>query len=98
MLGSGNPTPYDVRGFVALVLLSAVLACGAVIGGHWQFPAALLVRRGASACIILVMAAVYIWTPTTNGIVGAARLLFLWTAAVIGIVLFGVWSWRAGTL
>jgi len=40
---------------------------------------------------------VHVVTPTTNGIIGAARLLFIWPAVALMVVSYLIWSWRAGS-
>jgi hypothetical protein len=98
ILGSGNPTPYDLHALVALCLLALVLLIGAVVGPNWVSGLAPLLRRGAALAALLIMAAVFFLTPTTNGIVGAGRLLTLWPAFAACIVFFLIWSWRSGRL
>ncbi len=98
MLGSGNPTPYDLPALAVLVVLAIVLLVGCILGQGWPAPSAGIVRRGAVILAALTLAAVLVATPTTNGIVGAGRLLTLWPAALANAVLFAVWSWRAGQL
>jgi hypothetical protein len=41
---------------------------------------------------------VHVVTPTTNGIIGAGRVLFVWPAIALAVVAYLVWSWRAGSL
>ncbi|MBK8038328.1 MAG: hypothetical protein IPK22_14535 [Verrucomicrobiaceae bacterium] len=35
MLGSGNPTPYDLPAIIVLVLLGLTLLNGAILGPRW---------------------------------------------------------------
>lgn len=98
ILGSGNPTPYDLYALAALCLLALVLLVGAIVGPGWVSGMAPLVRRGAVLLALLVMAVVLFVTPTANGIVGAGRLLTLWPALAACLVFFLIWSWRSGRL
>lgn len=98
MLGSGDPTPYDMLALIALCILALALLVGCIMGPAWPAPSANLVRRGAMILAALILGAVLVVTPTTNGIVGAARLLTLWPAALANAILFAIWSWRAGQL
>lgn len=96
MLGSGDPTPYDMPALVALCLLAALMLVGCIMGQEWQSLSATMVRRGAVILAVLILAAVLILTPTTSGIVGAGRLVTLWPAALSIVALFLLWSWRVG--
>lgn len=98
MLGSGNPTPYDIPALIALCVLALVLLVGCFLGSAWPVSSANFVRRGAMILAALILGAVLVATPTTGGIVGAARLLTLWPAALANAILFAIWSWRAGQL
>ena len=98
MFGSGNPTPYDIPLIVVLVVLAIVMFVGASIGSTWSPSTATLVRRGSMFVAVVAIAAVHIVTPTTNGIMGAARMLFVWPAIAFTVVAFLVWSWRVGRL
>ena len=98
MFGSGNPAPYDIPLIVVLVLLAILMFVGASVGSMWAPSTATLVRRGTMLVAIIAVAAVHIVTPTTNGIMGAARMLFVWPAIVLAVIAFAVWSWRAGGL
>ena len=53
--------------------------------------AALLVGIAATVVVRVV-------TPTTNGIIGAGRVLFVWPAIALAVIAYVVWSWRAGSL
>ena len=96
MLGSGDPTPFDGYALFALCLLATILLVGCILGPRWLSHSATLVRWGATILAALIVAAVLIVTPTTNGIVAAGRLLTLWPAASAVAALFLVWSWRLG--
>ena len=98
MFGSGNPAPYDIPLIVVLVLLAILMFVGASVGSMWAPSTATLVRRGTMLVAIIAIAAVHIATPTTNGIMGAARMLFVWPAIALAVIAFAVWSWRAGGL
>lgn len=92
--GSGNPHPYDLPA-LAVMCVTAIALLGGLVLGAQSFEAT-LVRRGTMIFAIVVMSAVYLVTPTPNGIVGAWRLLTLWPAIVVNAVLFGLWCWRVG--
>jgi hypothetical protein len=94
MIGSGNPTPYDVPAIIALVLLGLILLTGAILGPRWSSEAAILTRWSAAVVSILLLAAVHRLTPTPNGIIGADRLITLWPAFAANMLLFALWSWR----
>jgi hypothetical protein len=96
MFGSGNPTPYDVPLIVLLVALAILSLIGAATTGSWSPTTANLVRRGAMLVAIAATAVVHIVTPTTNGIIGAGRVLFVWPAIALTVIGFLVWSWRVG--
>jgi len=98
MLGSGNPTPYDIPLIALLVALAILLFLGAATSGSWSPMTATVVRRGAIVVAIGATAVVHIVTPTTNGIIGAARVLFVWPAIALVVIAFIVWSWRIGHL
>ena len=98
MFGSGNPTPYDIPLLVFLVVIAIVLFIGAGTASSWPPPTATLVRRGAMVIAIAATVLVHVVTPTTNGIMGAARMLFIWPAIALAVIGFLVWSWRAGRL
>jgi len=98
MIGSGNPTPYDTPLFVLLVVLALLLITGAATATSWSPSTATIVRRGAALVAIAATVVVFRVTPTTNGIIGAARVLFIWPALAVGVVAYLVWSWRAGGL
>src|SRR5215475_9827743 len=98
MLGSGNPTPYDVPLLVFLVALAMLLLIGALTATSWSPATAAAIRRGAVLLALVATALVMIVTPTRNGIVGAWRVLVIWPVAGLTLVLYLVWSWRAGRL
>jgi hypothetical protein len=98
MLGSGDPTPYDARLVVLLVVLAVVLGIGAGTAGMWSPGLAAWIRRGAVLLGLGVTAGVLVRTPTTNGIVGAGRMISVWPALGVAVVAYLVWSWRAGRL
>jgi len=94
MLGSGNPTPYDVPAIIVLVLLGLTLLTGAILGPRWSGDAATLTRWSSAMVSALLLAAVHHLTPTTNGIIGAGRLITLWPAFAANMLLFALWTWR----
>ena len=96
MLGSGDPTPYDMPVLVVLCLLAALMLVGCIVGQEWQSLSATVVRWGAVILAVFIVAGVLIITPTISGIVGAGRLLTLWPAALSIVALFLIWSWRIG--
>ena len=98
MLGSGNPTPYDTPLFVLLVVVAVLLITGALTAASWSPSTAAIVRRGAALVAICATVVVFRVTPTTNGIIGAARVLFIWPALAVGVIAYLAWSWRAGGL
>ena len=55
-------------------------------------------RRVAASLAIGATVVVFRVTPTTNGIIGATRVLFIWPALAVGAIAYFVWSWRAGGL
>jgi hypothetical protein len=96
MLGSGDPTPYDMPALMVLCLLAALMLVGCVLGQEWQSLLATVVRWGAVILAVFIVAGVLIITPTISGIVGAGRLLTLWPAALSIVAFFLIWSWRIG--
>jgi hypothetical protein len=98
MLGSGNPTPYDTPLIALLVALAILLFVGAATSGSWSPTTATVVRRGAMLVAIAATVIVHTVTPTTNGIIGAARMVFVWPAIALVVIAFIVWSWRIGHL
>lgn len=98
MLGAGDPTPYDLQALALLVVLALVLLAGCVFGPGWSPEVGRRVRWTVLVLAAVIVLAVSLVTPTGNGIVGAGRLLTLWPAAALNLLLFVVWSWRAGRL
>jgi hypothetical protein len=98
VLGSGNPTPYDVPLIGVLVALALVLVVGAFTANAWPPGVGTWVRRGALAAGVVATAAVVYVTPTRDGIVGAWRVLSVWPALAAVVLGFLAWSWRAGRL
>ena len=98
MLGSGDPTPFDMPALGALCALAFVLLIGFVLGPRWISLSATLLRWGALTAAALIVAAVLIATPTTSGSVGAGRMITLWPAGATVAILFLLWSWRLGHL
>jgi hypothetical protein len=98
MFGSGNPTPYDIPLICLLAVLAIVMFVGAASTGSWPPSTAMLVRRGALLVGLAATVMVHVVTPTTNGIIGAGRVLFVWPAIALAVIAYLVWSWRAGSL
>lgn len=98
MLHGSDPTPHDVPLLVLLVLLAAVLAAGVFFGTAWPPAVADILRRGSIVVALIAFTSVHVATPTSNGIVGAGRLLTIWPAFSLDVLLFAIWSWRAGRL
>lgn len=98
MLGSTDPTPYDAGLVILLLLLAALLAVGAVTAGMWSPSTAAAVRRSAVLLAVCATAVVIVRTPTTNGTIGAGRLISVWPALAMAGVTYLAWSWRAGRL
>jgi hypothetical protein len=98
MLGSGNPTPYDIPLAVFLALIALLLLGGAITASSWSPSVAALVRRVAVLVAVAAFAVVMIVTPTTNGIIGAGRVLFVWPPLALAVIGYLVWSWRVGSL
>ena len=96
MLGSSDPTPFDAYAMVALWAMAVVLVVGCILGPRWASHWASMVRWGVAVLSVLILAAVFMVTPTTNGMVGAGRMLTLLPAAAAVAVLFLVWCWRIG--
>jgi len=98
ILGSSDPTPYDLTGVVVLAACGAVLLLGVLTGPSWTPVIATITRRGLFAVAALVFIAILVLTPTRNGVIGAGRLLSIWPIFILDGILFGLWSWRAGRL
>jgi hypothetical protein len=96
MLASGDPAPYDGYALVILGLAAVVLLAGAVMASSWTSVWAGYLRWGALLVSLAALGAVLVVTPTTNGIVGAGRMLTIWPAACGCVVFFLLWSWRVG--
>ena len=98
MFGSGNPTPYDIPLICLLGALAVLMFIGAASTWSWTPATATMVRRGALLLGIAATVIVHVVTPTTNGIIGAGRVLFVWPAIALAVIAYLVWSWRAGSL
>jgi len=94
ILGSGNPTPYDLPAIGTLVLLGLILLTGTLLGPRWTSDAATLTRWSAAILSLLAFSLVHVLTPTPNGFVGAGRMITLWPAFGINVLLFAIWTWR----
>ena len=98
MLGSGDPTPYDFGLVLLLLGLAVLLAVGAMTTGLWSPGTAAAVRRGAVLLAVCATAVVLVRTPTTNGMIGAGRVITVWPALAAAALAYLAWSWRAGRL
>ena len=98
MLGSSDPTPYDALAIIVLACLGLVLLTGDFTGHRWPLRLAGATRRAAALLAVLVVAALLFVTPTRSGFVGAGRLITLWPAVSIDVLLFALWTWRMGRL
>ena len=96
MLGSAVSTPYDWALFQLLVALALLLLVGAVSAPAWSPLVAAVVRRGAAGLAIVATAVVLLRTPTRDPFVGLGRLFSVWCPLAVAVLLYGVWSWRAG--
>ncbi|MEO6339772.1 MAG: hypothetical protein ABIO39_07040, partial [Caulobacteraceae bacterium] len=74
------------------------LLAGVFTGHQWSFPLASYARRTAALLVVVVVAALLFVTPTRSGVVGAGRLITLWPAVGVDVLLFVLWTWRAGRL
>lgn len=98
MLGSGDPTPYDFPLLALLALAIVVFVAGAIFGGSWSPGMATGIRRGVAALAVLGIVAVMVLTPTRTGTVGAGRIITIFPAFGLAMIVFAVWSWRAGRI
>jgi len=98
MLGSGNPTPYDLPLIGLLVVIAVLLFAGSATASAWSPATATIVRRGGLLLAVAATAVVMVVTPTTNGIIGAGRVLMVWPAFGATVLGYLIWSWRAGRL
>jgi hypothetical protein len=96
MLGSSVSTPYDWPLLLLLVALAVVELVGAASAPAWSPAAAAVTRRAAVGLAAVAMAVVLLRTPTRDPLVGLGRLLSIWPALAAVVLLYGVWSWRAG--
>jgi hypothetical protein len=98
MLGSSDPTPYDALAIAALACLGLLLLAGVVTGHQWSPHLANFARRAAALLAVVIVAALLFVTPTRSGFAGAGRLITLWPAVGIDVLLYVFWAWRAGRL
>ena len=98
MLGSSDPTPYDLPAALILVVCSVVLLVGFFFGASWPSVISAGIRRGILLLALLLLIGLHLVTPTRSGIVGAGRLLTLWPAGLLVFLLFSAWCIRAGRL
>ncbi|MBX3134516.1 MAG: hypothetical protein KF689_14130 [Gemmatimonadaceae bacterium] len=98
ILGSGDPTPYDATLQITLVVLAALLLTGALTHAHWSPMVAAVTRRSAVIIGVIAFIVVHLRTPSEGSIVAAGRILTLWPALAAVVLIYGIWSWRAGRL
>ncbi|MBA2684495.1 MAG: hypothetical protein H0X34_08255 [Chthoniobacterales bacterium] len=98
MIGSGDPTPYDFYLLGLLGVIALIFVAGAISGTSWAPGVALGLRRGGTIVAICALAAVMLLTPTRSGSVGAGRMITVFPAFVLAMIVFAVWSWRAGRI
>ena len=96
MLGSSVSTPYDWALFQLLLVLALLLLVGAVSAPAWSPVVGAVVRRGAAGLAVGATAAVLLRTPSHDPFVGLGRLFSIWCPLAVALLLYGVWSWRAG--
>jgi hypothetical protein len=96
MLGSSVSTPYDEALLYLLVALALLLCIGAVSAPAWSPVPGSVVRRGAMGLALVATATVRLMTPTRDPLVGLGRLFTMWGPFAAAVLLYGVWSWRAG--
>ena len=98
MLGSGNSTPYDLPLLAILVGIALLLVIGAATPERWPDETGAWIRRVALAVATAAMIGVHMISPTSNGMIGAGRLLTLWPAYAVVILAYLVWALRVGKL
>jgi hypothetical protein len=98
VIGSGDPAPYDFPLLLLFGIVALVLIAGAIAGGAWSPGIATGIRRASVLVAACALVAVIAITPTRNGIVGAGRMLTIFPAFAVVILIFLVCSWRAGRL
>ena len=96
MIGSSDPTQYDGMAIVVLACLALVLLAGVITGEQWPPQLSISARFIVPLLAAVVVVSLLVVTPTRNGIVGAGRMITLWPAVVVNVLLFAVWTWRAG--
>jgi hypothetical protein len=94
IIGSGNPTPYDGLVLGTLLTCGLILLTGILWGRHWE-PGTAQLCRWAALLVSAAALGLLLWlSPTTNGIIGAGRLISIWPAAIANALLFAIWTWR----
>jgi len=96
MLGSGNPTPFDIGAFMVLSCMAVLLLLGVMLDEDCLAGKGDLLRRSMIILSTMLFVLVLVVYPTTNGMVGAGRLMTLWPAFLLNLILFLIWSWRSG--
>lgn len=95
MFGAPEANRYEMLVLWTVWLCAAVLLIGAIGAPHWPGETPRLVRRALALVAVLVPAAWEVFSPSRNGIEGAARLVFVWPGAALALICFAVWSRRA---
>lgn len=98
MIGSGDPTPYDLPLAFLLAALGTMLFVGACVGKAWPATVANLARRGTMLLSVISTVTVLILTPVPDGIAGAGRMFLLGPAVAFAVFAYGFWAWRAARL
>lgn len=96
MIGSSVSIPYDEALLWLLVGLAAVLLIGAVTSPAWAPGVGLAVRRGTLLLGFTAVAFVLLRTPSSDPFIGLGRLFSMWCPFAAVVLLFVIWSWRAG--
>ncbi len=96
MFGSVDTTPYDIPALFGFGAMALLLLAGLLSGQHWPPTLAMVARRGLPLLAVALCATLLIVTPTQNSIAGAGRLITLWPALGLSLLLGALWSWRAG--
>ena len=95
MLGSGDPTPYDIPAAIALGMLALLALIGCFAGNRWSPEWVIPLRYFCLGLALAIVALVYILTPTPNGIAGAGRIFMLWLPLAANLLLIALWFWRS---
>lgn len=96
MIGSGDPTPFDFPLLALFAIVAIALIAGAIAGPAWGIGMATWLRRSGALVAIAALAAVLVLTPTRTGSVGAGRIITIFPAFALVMIIFLACSWRAG--